>query len=92
MSHPDPISTHEARVLAVLAPGGMLTDAQLARDAKLTARQTAEAAARMSLRGLIGRRPARHGEVWEMTPRGRGWAATSIGRATIDVPGFKVPG
>ncbi|MFD4438967.1 hypothetical protein ACFWPK_04215 [Nocardia sp. NPDC058519] len=90
MATHDPINTSEARVLAVLAPGGMLTADQIARNANLARRRAAQAAGRMSMLGLIGCRPTNHGDVWEMTPRGRGWAATSIGRATLDVPGFKV--
>ncbi len=89
-THLDPINPTEARVLAVLAPGGMLTAEQLARTANLARRRAEQAAGRMSMLGLIGCRPTSRGDVWEMTPRGRGWAATSIGRATLDVPGFKV--
>lgn len=90
MSHHEPINPTEARVLAVLAPGGMLTVDQLARNTHLARRRVETAAARMSLLGLITRHRTDRGDVWEMTRRGRGWAATSIGRATLEVPGFKV--
>ena len=86
----DPISPTEARVLAVLAPGGTLTAEQLARTANLRRHRAEEAAGRMSMLGLVGCRQTPRGDVWELTKRGRGWAATSIGRATLDVPGFKV--
>jgi hypothetical protein len=85
-----PINPTEARVLAVLAPGGMLTADQIARSAKVARRRAHQAAGRMSMLGLIGCRSTANGDVWEMTPRGRGWAATSIGKATLEVPGFRV--
>ena len=90
MATHDPINPTEARVLAVLAPGGTLSARELARDANLAQREAVEAAARMSLLGLVDCRPTNDGDLWEMSQRGRGWAATSIGRATMEVPGFKV--
>ncbi|MFE1596904.1 hypothetical protein [Nocardia sp. NPDC058705] len=90
MTHPDPITLDDARVLAVLAPGESLDLADLARRAELSERRAEHATARMIFRGLLAYKQIHGTGVWEMTARGRGWANTPIGRATLDIPGFAV--
>ncbi|APA99704.1 MarR family transcriptional regulator [Nocardia seriolae] len=64
----------EFAVLGVLSGGGVLTVAQLARDAALTSWSARAAVARLEARGLIVE--ARRRGRWELTTRGRGvWAA-----------------
>ncbi|WP_067462628.1 hypothetical protein [Nocardia amamiensis] len=68
--------TAEAAVLAVLAPGGMLTADQISRDAQLTGWSARRAIGQLESRGLIMATP--HASRWSITPRGRSvWAAQS---------------
>ncbi|WP_330232007.1 MarR family transcriptional regulator [Nocardia sp. NBC_00508] len=79
------LNESQAAVLAVLAPGGMLTVAQLARDCELTQYRARAAVSALCSRGLVvggrGRRNARY----EITARGRSVLATR-GRAFFPRP------
>jgi DNA-binding IclR family transcriptional regulator len=67
----------EAAVLAVLAPGGMLTAAQITEQAQLTAWSARRAIGQLESRGLI--MASRDAARWSITPRGRA-AWTKQGR------------
>ncbi|WP_454195213.1 hypothetical protein [Nocardia sp. Marseille-Q1738] len=63
----------ETAILAVLAPGGMLTADQITRDAQLTEWSARRAIGQLESRGLIMATP--HSARWSITPRGRSaWA------------------
>ncbi|MEV0360200.1 hypothetical protein AB0H71_29505 [Nocardia sp. NPDC050697] len=61
-------SKAETAVLSVLAPGGMLTAAQIQRDAQLTGWGARRAIGQLESRGLIV--AARYSARWSITPRG----------------------
>lgn len=77
-------------VLKTLLPGGQLTPDVLSASAGLKLRRVRRAVETLHSWGML--RQARHGTAWEITSRGRGYAATSIGRASMDVPGMAVAG
>ncbi|GAB2534561.1 hypothetical protein GCM10027167_44390 [Nocardia heshunensis] len=62
-------TTAEAAVLCVLAPGGMLTAAQISEQAQITGWSTRRAIGQLESRGLIMATP--HASRWSITPRGR---------------------
>ncbi len=66
----------EVAVLSVLAPGGMLTVAQIGREASLTGWSTRYALASLDARGLVvsGRRGR-----WQISLRGRAALAIKSG-------------
>ena len=59
----------ETAVLAVLAPGGLLTADQIIRQAELTGWSARRAIGQLESRGLIMALP--HVARWSITPRGR---------------------
>lgn len=64
----------ETAILAVLAPGGMLTAEQISRSARLTRWSTHRAIGQLESRGLITATP--YAPRWSITPRGRrAWGA-----------------
>ncbi|WP_330233126.1 hypothetical protein OHA40_12015 [Nocardia sp. NBC_00508] len=71
-------TTAESAVLAVLAPGGMLTAAQITRGAQLTGWSARRAIGQLESRGLIMAIP--HASRWSITPRGRAILAAKGGR------------
>ncbi|MGV9837076.1 hypothetical protein ACWDUL_23200 [Nocardia niigatensis] len=71
-------STAEAAVLGVLAPGGMLTAAQITEQAQITGWSTRRAIGQLESRGLITATP--YGARWSITPRGRAAWATKFRR------------
>lgn len=77
-------------VLRTLLSAGEVTGNRLAAEVGLPPRRMRRALATLHDWGML--RGARHGTAWEITSRGRGYAATSIGRASMDVPGMAVAG
>lgn len=77
-------------VLKTLLPGGQLTVDVLSASAGVRPRRVRRAVETLHDWGML--RVARHGTAWEITSRGRGYAATSIGRASMDVPRMAVAG
>ncbi|WP_067570742.1 hypothetical protein [Nocardia acidivorans] len=68
----------EAAVLYVLAPGGMLTAAQISEQAQLTGWSARRAIGQLESRSLIMATP--HTSRWSITPRGRAAWATNFRR------------
>ncbi|MBF6299141.1 MarR family transcriptional regulator [Nocardia amamiensis] len=68
----------ETAVLAVLAPGGMLTATQITQQAQLTGWSVRRAIGQLEGRGLIMCVP--YASRWAITPRGRSVWATKGGR------------
>lgn len=68
------VNPTERAVLRTLAPGGLLTTAQLQRATAHTTRSIRNALARLHARGLIV--PSRDRSRWQLSPRGRAVAAT----------------
>lgn len=68
----------ETAVLTVLAPGGLLTAAQITRDAQLTSWSARRAIGQLESRGLIMATP--HAARWSITPRGRSAWVTQFRR------------
>ncbi|WP_454198482.1 hypothetical protein [Nocardia sp. Marseille-Q1738] len=68
----------ETAVLSVLAPGGLLTTAQITRDAQLTEWSARRAIGQLESRGLI--MATARGSRWSITPRGRAAWVTKFRR------------
>ncbi|MEU1429316.1 helix-turn-helix domain-containing protein [Nocardia sp. NPDC005746] len=71
-------SIAEAAVLGVLAPGGMLTAAQISEQAQITGASTRRAIGQLESRGLV--MAASHASRWSITPRGRAAWVTKFRR------------
>ncbi|AYF72575.1 MarR family transcriptional regulator [Nocardia yunnanensis] len=71
-------STTEAAVLGVLAPGGMLTAAQISKQAQITEWSARRAIGRLESRGLVMASP--YTSRWSITPRGRAAWTTKFRR------------
>ncbi|MFD7844860.1 MarR family transcriptional regulator [Nocardia sp. NPDC059764] len=71
-------SMAEAAVLGVLAPGGMLTAAQIGEQAQITGCSARRAIGQLESRGLVVAVP--HASLWSITPRGRAAWATKFRR------------
>lgn len=66
----------ETAVLTVLVPGGLLSAAQITRDAQLTSWSARRAIGQLESRGLIMATP--RAARWSITPRGRvAWTNSS---------------
>jgi len=68
------VNPSERAVLQTLAPGGLLSTAQLQRATAHPSRSIRNALARLHARGLI--LPTRDRCRWQLSPRGRAVAAT----------------
>lgn len=71
-------SMAEAAVLGVLAPGGMLTAAQISEQARITGWSTRRAIGQLESRGLVMAAPC--ASRWSITPRGRAAWTTKFRR------------
>ncbi len=67
----------EVAVLSVLAPGGMLTVAQIGRETALTGWSTRNELASLDVRGLVV--PSRSRGRWQISLRGRAALAVKTG-------------
>jgi DNA-binding IclR family transcriptional regulator len=63
------VKQSEIAALSVLAPGGLLSAAQIQRDARLTSRGTRNALAQLATHGLIA--PCGRRKRWQITEWGR---------------------
>ncbi|MBF6460763.1 winged helix-turn-helix domain-containing protein [Nocardia puris] len=71
-------------ILRTILPNGRLSGNALAARLNLPPRRVRRALADLHDWGML--RSVLHGTAWEITARGRSYAATAAGRALMDVP------
>ncbi|MGW2666108.1 helix-turn-helix domain-containing protein [Nocardia tengchongensis] len=80
------MNTTDARVLAILAPGGQLTLDQIAKDAGISVRRVKRSVQSLTRTGMVWDNVGMHRDACSITPGGACFAATRRGRAVLDAP------